>query len=112
MFQGPSPDVLPEVARQTGAEFDFAFIDANHTYDFVRRDIEGVLPLLASEAYLLFHDGHYPDVRRAVDAAVRETQELTDAGLVSVEPTTLHENGQSTQWAGLRLVRFRRSFAS
>jgi predicted O-methyltransferase YrrM len=112
MFQGPSPDILPEVARQTDVEFDFAFIDANHTYDFVRRDIEGVLPLLTSEAYLLFHDGNYPDVRRAVDAAVTETKELSDCGLVSVEPTVLHENGQSVRWAGLRLVRYRRSLAA
>jgi Methyltransferase domain len=111
MFQGASPDILLDVARQTGVEFDIAFIDANHAYDFVRRDIEAVLPLLTSEAYLLFHDAHYPDVRRAVDAAIMETKELSDCGLISVEPTVLHENGQSVRWAGLRLVRYRRSLA-
>jgi predicted O-methyltransferase YrrM len=109
MFAGASPEILPEVARQTGAAFDFAFIDGNHTYEFVRRDIEGVLPHLANEAYLLFHDGHYPGVKQAIDGAVADRSELTDCGLLSVEPTILHENEQTVRWAGLRLVRYQRS---
>ncbi len=111
MFEGPSPDILPEVARKMGVAFDFAFIDGNHTYEFVRRDIGAVLPLLANEAYLLFHDGHYPDVKRAIDGAVSDHAELTNCGLVSVEPTVLHDNGQTTTWAGLRLIRYQRSNA-
>jgi cephalosporin hydroxylase len=111
MFEGPSPDILPKVRKQVGADFDFALIDANHTYEFVKRDIAGVLPLMADSSYLLFHDGHYPDVKKAIDDAVVTYPDLTDCGLLSVEPTVLHENGQSTTWAGLRLLRFQRSTA-
>ena len=111
MFEGPSPDILPDVARQTGVAFDFALIDGNHTYECIRRDIAGVLPLMAHEAYLLFHDGHYPDVKRAIDEAVAAYPELTDCGLLSVEPTVLHENGQRVTWAGLRLLKLHRSDA-
>jgi predicted O-methyltransferase YrrM len=108
LFEGPSPDVLPEVANQIGNPFDFVLIDANHTYDAVRRDIASVLAYLADQAYLLFHDANYPDVRRAIDESVAAFAELTDCGLVSVEPTILYDNGQSTTWAGLRLLKFQR----
>jgi predicted O-methyltransferase YrrM len=109
MFKGLSPDILPEVARQVGVPFDFAFIDGNHTYDCLRRDITGVLPHLADKAYLLFHDGHYPDVEQAIGEAIDAYRELTDCGLLSVEPTVLQQNGRSVSYAGLHLLRFRRS---
>jgi predicted O-methyltransferase YrrM len=108
MFEGPSPDILSEVARQIDELFDFVLIDANHTYEAVRRDVAAVLPYLADQAYLLFHDANYPDVRRAIDESVASCGYLTDCGLMSVEPTVLYENGQSTTWAGLRLLRYQR----
>jgi predicted O-methyltransferase YrrM len=108
LFEGPSPDVLPEVARQVSTPFDFALIDANHTYDAVKRDIAGVLPYLADNAYLLFHDANYPNVRQAIDESVAAFPELTDCGLVSIEPTVLYDNGQSTTWAGLRLLKYQK----
>jgi predicted O-methyltransferase YrrM len=111
LFEGPSPDILKEVAKQVKEPFDFALIDANHTYDYVRRDIEGVLPYLADNAYLLFHDANYPDVRRAIDESVSSSAQLTDCGLVSVEPTVLYDNGTTTTWAGLRLLKFQRRAA-
>jgi predicted O-methyltransferase YrrM len=111
MFEGASPDILPEVGKEMGVAFDFAFIDGNHTHEYIRRDIAGVLPLLADTAYLLFHDAHYDDVNKAIDEAVATVPELTDCGLLSVEPTVLHENNQTVTWAGLRLLRYRRTGA-
>jgi len=108
MFEGPSPDILPEVGRQVGKPFDFAFIDANHTYDFVKRDITGVLPLMANSSYLLFHDANYPDVKKAIDESVSVHAGLTDCGLISVEPTVLQNGDQQVTWAGLRLLKFQR----
>jgi predicted O-methyltransferase YrrM len=111
LFEGPSPDILTEVAKQISAPFDFALIDANHTFDAVRRDIVGVLPYLDDQAYILFHDANYPDVKRAIDESVTAFVELSDCGLVSVEPTVLYENGKSTTWAGLRLLKYQRRMA-
>lgn len=108
LFEGPSPDILPQVARQTGAAFDFALIDGNHTYDCLRQDIVGVLPILANRANLLFHDALYPDVQKAIDEALVANRQLTDAGLLSVEPTVLHQNGAQVTFAGLRLLKFQR----
>lgn len=108
MFEGSSPEILTEVTRQIKEPFDFALIDANHTYDYVRRDISSVLPYLADEAYLLFHDANYPDVKRAIDESVDSYANLTDCGKLSIEPTVLFENGQRITWAGLRLLKFQR----
>lgn len=108
MFEGPSPAILTEVAKQVSTPFDFALIDADHTYEAVRRDIAGVLPYLADQAYILFHDANYPDVKRAIDESVIEFAELIDCGLMSVEPTTLYADNQTTTWAGLRLLRYQR----
>ena len=92
-----------------GAPFDFAWIDGNHTYEGLRADIDGVLPLLADNAYLLFHDAHYTGVKRAIDEAVAATSQLVDCGLISIEPTVLTDNDQTTTWAGMRLLRFQRN---
>jgi hypothetical protein len=96
------------VRKEAGAPFDFAFIDGNHTFEFVKRDIAAVLPLMADASYLLFHDANYPDVKRAIDESVAECSELTDCGLVSVEPTIFQEGDKVTTWAGLRLLRLQR----
>lgn len=108
MFIGLSPDVLPTVQRQVGVPFDFALIDGNHECDYLRRDIAGVLPLMADDSYLLFHDAHYGGVKQAIDEAVQTNKSLADCGLLSVEPTILNDNGKTTSWAGLRLLRFQR----
>ncbi len=109
MFEGLSPDILPMVKQEMGAAFDFALIDGSHSYEHLRADIEGTLPVMADEAHLLFHDAHYPGVKRAIDEAVASHRTLTDCGIVSVEPTVLQEGSQTTTWAGLRLLRFQRA---
>lgn len=45
---------------------DFCFIDANHTYDFIKRDIEAYLPKMKKGGVISGHDISYPDVLRAV----------------------------------------------
>lgn len=108
MFEGTSPEILTEVARQVKDKFDFALIDANHTYEYVKRDIASVLPYLTDDAYILFHDANYPDVKRAINESVDSNANLTDCGKLSIEPTVLFEKGEQITWAGLRLVKFQR----
>ena len=61
-------------------DLDFVFIDANHTYDFVRADIEAWYPLIKHGGLLTGHDyGHVfrkenpYGVTRAVDEFIRNT---------------------------------------
>jgi cephalosporin hydroxylase len=49
---------------------DFVFIDANHTYEFVRKDIEAWLPKIKVGGYIGGHDYNSCEgVKRAVDEA-------------------------------------------
>jgi predicted O-methyltransferase YrrM len=109
LLEGKSPDVLDEARAVVGGPIEFAFIDGDHGYGGVLRDIEGVLPLLADGAYVLFHDAHFREVRQAIDhCLMRYALRLMDCGMLSVE-----ENRDPTQhdvvWGGLRLLRYLQS---
>lgn len=41
--------------------FDFAFIDAGHTYEDVKSDMEAVYPKLKSSSIVMFHDFFFPE---------------------------------------------------
>lgn len=45
---------------------DMCFIDANHEYDFVRKDIEAYLPKIKKGGTLAGHDWSYPGVKNAL----------------------------------------------
>lgn len=115
LITGPSPDILPEAAKAVSEKFDFALIDGDHSYAGALNDIEGTLPLLADQAYLLFHDSHYFEVKDAIDEALKKyPQQLADCGTLSVHETPQTDgwavvNGRQVVWGGLRLLRFNRS---
>lgn len=46
---------------------DFVFIDANHEYDFIRKDILTWLPKVKKGGYIGGHDYNWPSVTKAVD---------------------------------------------
>lgn len=51
-------------------QFEFIFLDAMHTYEDVKRDIEQWWPRLKSGGIMAFHDyghDHFPGVKQAVD---------------------------------------------
>lgn len=52
--------------------FDFVFIDANHNYDYVKRDIDAWLPKVKLGGILAGHDYFIPGVCKAVDKYFKE----------------------------------------
>jgi predicted O-methyltransferase YrrM len=111
LFAEPSPDVLPRAMAVAGGPFDFALIDGDHQYAGVVRDVEGVLPLLADEAHLLFHDAHYFEVTDAIDRMLAvHADALSDCGMLSTErtPEGRSVGGREIVWGGLRLLRYHR----
>ncbi len=78
-------------SQQLAAEFrdgyfDWVYIDGNHLYEFVKRDLESFYPKVRRGGFLAgddYHDSGWWDggVKRAVDAFV-------DAGLVEVVSTS------------------------
>ena len=107
LIAGPSPGALAEAVGLAGGRFDFAFIDGDHSREGVERDLDGILDVVADEAYLVLHDAFHATVREGIDAVLaRAGGRLSDAGLVANEPT-IDPNGY--WWGGLRMLRFRRA---
>lgn len=105
LLTGPSPDVLGQARAGAAAPFDFALIDGDHACAGVMRDVEGVLPIVADGAYLLFHDAHFPEVAAAIERELAaHPGRLIDCGMLSVERSV---DSDDTVWGGLRLLRHR-----
>jgi predicted O-methyltransferase YrrM len=104
VIKGISPDIINEAATRClhDGGFEFVFIDGNHSKQSVVWDFEAVLPHVAWNGYVLFHDAHYPGVREAIDH-LRTTyaDRIVDCGLISTG-STQDENGT---WGGLYLLR-------
>lgn len=59
--------ILVERGHEDGLQFDVVFIDADHSYEAVKRDIETFRPWVADGGWLCFHDTIYSrDVRLAM----------------------------------------------
>lgn len=67
--QAPSSTVLPQLAAQ-GVQVDFAFIDGEHSFDYVLIDFFYIDQILRSGGVVVFDDADWRSVRRAVRFAV------------------------------------------
>lgn len=69
---GTSEEVLTSLHKK----FNFAFIDGEHIYNTVKREIELLLPLMLPNSILCFHDyadiDKCPGVKKAVDEVFGE----------------------------------------
>ena len=65
---------------------DFVFIDAQHTYDSLTKDIIAWSPKIKEDGMLLGHDIHFPGVLKAVKELVPDYKELENK--VWCRPTT------------------------
>jgi predicted O-methyltransferase YrrM len=105
LLQGFSPHILPRAYEAAGGPFDFVFIDGDHTAKGVERDAEGVLPFVSEGAYLLFHDGFFPDVARGIRAfSARHTTRLVDCGILTREMSQETSSSSPLFWGGMWLI--------
>lgn len=77
-----SPQAFATVAEQIPGPIEFAFIDGIHRYEPVVADTTAVLPLLARDAWLLYHDAFHLDVHRAIMHCAQNLPGLSNAGTV------------------------------
>ena len=54
------------------ASLDLVFIDANHNYEYVKKDIIKYTPKLKSTGLLTGHDIYYPGVNKAVNEMIAD----------------------------------------
>jgi predicted O-methyltransferase YrrM len=66
--RGKCPDAL----GRFGAEFDLCYVDADHQYESVRRDILACTKVVKPDGWLAGHDYHQPQVEQAVRSLVDE----------------------------------------
>lgn len=70
--------------REKGIVLDFVFVDANHTYEYVKADIENYKPLMKPGGVLAGHDIYFESVRRAVDELIPQAEILPSCFLYRV----------------------------
>lgn len=78
----PNVSAIPasskDAATMLTATFDMIFLDAMHTYEDVRDDIERWLPRIRPGGVFAFHDyghDHFPGVKQAVDEKFGELKD-------------------------------------
>jgi predicted O-methyltransferase YrrM len=70
LIQGDSLEIVPRLS----GPFDVAFIDANHSYEYVLGDALNCWPLLAPGGFMIFHDyGCVEETTQAVNQFLKET---------------------------------------
>jgi len=58
--------------RLADGSLDLVFIDANHSYAFVKKDIQKYTPKLKPTGLLTGHDIDYPGVNKAVNEVIKD----------------------------------------
>lgn len=104
---GYSPQILPQAEQSAGGKFDFILIDGDHTYKGALHDAEGALSVALPNAYLLFHDSFFPEVKQAIDDFVTSHgSQVIDFGLFTREYSIQSQpDGSQIHWGGLRMLR-------
>jgi len=64
VLEGDSAEMADHVAD---CSLDFVFIDADHEYESVRKDLIAWIPKLKPNGLLCGHDIHFPGVKQACD---------------------------------------------
>lgn len=88
IIRSTSDEALESLKTQ---QFDFVYIDGDHSYEQVLKDLRNYFPLVRSGGLLAGDDYHYDSVRKAVDefvAAHGLTCETRDEQFMILIPTT------------------------
>lgn len=103
LIEAMSPDAIAEAGRQAGAKFNFVLVDGIHIHKQVKLEIAALLPHLAEEAVLLFHDAFHIGVAAAISEAVIANPSLHDCGYPCARPAV---GVGHLAYGGFRMVRF------
>jgi predicted O-methyltransferase YrrM len=71
-------DKCPEALARFGAEFDLCYVDADHSYEAVQRDILACTRIVKPDGWLAGHDFHHPQVEHAVRSMIDEVIAFRD----------------------------------
>jgi len=71
LWAGTSPGILAEVRAADPEPFSFAFIDGDHDGDAPAEDARAVIPFLAEDACVVFHDMTSPHVAAGLEVCAQ-----------------------------------------
>jgi predicted O-methyltransferase YrrM len=95
----------PQALEKFGAEFDLCYIDADHSYDAVRRDILACTRVVKPDGWLAGHDYHQPQVEHAVRSMIDEPVAFADGSWLAKNRLSDHAGaGEDASAAQLRLA--------
>jgi SAM-dependent methyltransferase len=75
-----SPEGIAAARAKAGGPFDFVLIDGLHIYSQLKKDLDGVLPHLANNTYILLHDAFHLGIASAISELVQARPNLIDCG--------------------------------
>ncbi len=102
LVQGRSPEALAACYQAAGGEFDLVLIDADHEYEAVLADIEGVLPYVRDGGRILVHDYLYPPTLHAIHAALYRHIDVSDGGILASLPILYERKAQGGLYSLLK----------
>lgn len=118
---GYSPAALEEARKESDSDFDFFFIDGDHSKEAVWNDGQACLKCATKGAYLLFHDAFNDGVNQAIDevrdsmirvATSRGRVNTTSRFMVDFGMLTSEKHGElfrvpeaTGDWGGFRMLR-------
>jgi predicted O-methyltransferase YrrM len=89
----------PEALERFGAEFDLCYVDADHSYEAVRRDILACTRIVKPNGWLSGHDFHHAQVECAVRSLIDAPISFRDGSWLApnqLSPRILAGQGSAT----------------
>ena len=82
--------------------FDFVFIDGDHTFNGVIKDSFSAIKILNKDGYILYHDCHHDEIEKAINHIIKKFKNINDCGIIS---TKINKSIPEQIWGGFRLLR-------
>lgn len=83
LVKGYSPFAIPEARKLVDNNFDFVFIDGNHSE--VYADINGIIPFIKPNCLILLHDCFLNSVKSAIDKFLKNQPNFIDCGILGAK---------------------------
>ncbi len=104
---GFSPALVQRASERAEGKFNFVLVDGDHSYEGVKRDVDGIMPHIAPGCCILFHDSHNLEIKRAIDEKAAQYDDvLTDCGELNSTVYFDQTAEPPIRWGGLRMLRF------